>query len=391
MSTQATENKKTILILPRWYPNKTDIQLGIFIQRQVVLIQNHFRVIVIYAQAIDQNEKFKLVKSETENTAEFVVYFKQSKGPFRKLTNFLRYRQAQKKGLAQIKSEQIDLCHVHVPYRSAIPALKLKKQGVPFLITEHWSGHLNGLFKKKNALDKWLYRRVLKKASGISVVSKPLQAAFKENTGFSSEVIPNYIEKSDQSISTASSEHIQILSVSDLDDRTKNVTGLVAAFALAFKENPNMRLTIVGGGPDEEKIKNQVQGLGLADGIINLTGRLNHEAVLEHMLQCHFYVCNSRFETFGMTIAEALLCGKPVVSTRCGGPESFLNENNSILIAPQRSEATENSNEELKSSLLKMALEFNKYNSNEISEAINREFGRDAVLKAWLTFYNLKD
>jgi glycosyltransferase involved in cell wall biosynthesis len=36
-----------------------------------------------------------------------------------------------------------------------------------------------------------------------------------------------------------------------------------------------------------------------------------------------------------MTVAEALRCEKPVISTRCGGPEEFLNEGNSIIINPK--------------------------------------------------------
>jgi hypothetical protein len=43
--------KKNILILPRWYPNKEDIQLGNFIRQQALLLKDDFAIYVIYVQA----------------------------------------------------------------------------------------------------------------------------------------------------------------------------------------------------------------------------------------------------------------------------------------------------------------------------------------------------
>jgi glycosyltransferase involved in cell wall biosynthesis len=99
---------------------------------------------------------------------------------------------------------------------------------------------------------------------------------------------------------------------------------LLTAFHQAFQTNPNLHLTLIGGGPDEDKIKTHLQKLNLPSQAITLKGRLAHEEVLRAMATCDFYICNSRYETFGMTVAEALYAGKPVICTRCGGPETFL-------------------------------------------------------------------
>lgn len=42
--------------------------------------------------------------------------------------------------------------------------------------------------------------------------------------------------------------------------------------------------------------------------------------------ECDFFVLNSNFETFSVVTAEALAYGKPVIATRCGGPEEFVNK-----------------------------------------------------------------
>jgi hypothetical protein len=119
---------KNLLILPRWYPNKTDIQLGIFIQRQLLLMQTEFNCHVIYVQPIsDTQTNYELVTSVKGQLIEHLVYVKSSKGVFRKLINFIRFYKAQKLAFQQIK-DTIDLVQIHVPYRTAMLALKLKRE-----------------------------------------------------------------------------------------------------------------------------------------------------------------------------------------------------------------------------------------------------------------------
>tara|TARA_B110000037_G_scaffold19257_1_gene20318 strand:+ start:26916 stop:28040 length:1125 start_codon:yes stop_codon:yes gene_type:complete len=372
-------------VLPRWYPNKTDIQLGIFIQRQVALMKDEFNYQVVYAQAIpDQDQPYKLVSSHDNGFTEHIVYFKSGTGVFKKLINLKRYKKAQQIGLKEIK-EKIDFCHVHVPYRPALMALSLNKKGVPFVVTEHWSGHLNGIYQSKNIFDRFIYKRVLKKAKKISTVSEALKQAFKKNTGFDSTVIPNIIERT-LPISESNSEVVEFLSVGDFHNETKNFSGLLYAFKVVNEMFPKTRLKLVGGGPDYEKIVRLANDLKFPDRAVIFTNRQRHEFVLEAMNACHTYVCNSRFETFGMTVAEALHCGKPVVSTRCGGPEEFLHENNSILVSPSPKQ-NDSEHQELAEALLKMTVEYKNFDGEAISAELKSRFGKEAVQEKWRAFY----
>jgi len=47
---------------------------------------------------------------------------------------------------------------------------------------------------------------------------------------------------------------------------------------------------------------------------------------------CDAYVLFSRAEAFSLTVAEASLCGLPVISTNCSGQTMFLNHDNSYLL-----------------------------------------------------------
>ncbi|MEX1001172.1 MAG: glycosyltransferase [Crocinitomicaceae bacterium] len=371
-------DKKHILILPRWYPNKTDIQLGTFIEEQALLMKDDFHVHLIYVQALDDmNQQFKIQADSSKGIDERIVYFKSASGPFRKLINLRRYRKAQQMAYVLEPFEPV-LCHVHVPYRPAMLALKLNKKGVPFVITEHWSGHLTAAYDQKNSADKKLYKKVLKKAAGIATVSQLLQAKFKENTGFDSIVIPNLIQQADTGLS-ANSEKIELLSVADLTDRVKNISGLIEAFYEAHQQNKQLQLTIIGGGPDAAYLKKLIAEKNLNEEVV-MRGRLSHDEVLSAYQNCDFYVCNSNFETFGMAVAEALAAGKPVISTRCGGPQEFLSEENSIVIPTKDQTA-------LSIGILKMAEDYKNYDQKAISRQIMDRFGANTVRKKLSEFY----
>lgn len=343
-------------------------------------MKDDFNVYVIYVQG-DPNlkEKQEFVESTEKGINERIVYFKQSTGILRKIINARRYKMAQLAAFTPWNIK-VDLCHVHVPYRSAFLALELERKGVPFVITEHWSGHLNGEYHQKNAADKTIYKQVLSKSKKLATVSSFLRQKFKENTGFDTEVIPNLIEFNDAGTTVEKSNFIEVLSVSDLIDSVKNITGLLMAFKAAHEQNSNLRLSIIGGGPDQELVQDHIRQFKL-DDIVQLKGRMPHEQVLKSYHYCDFYVCNSNFETFGMTVAEALISGKPVITTKCGGPEEFVNASNGKLIHTS-------SISELTNALIEMTEGYKKYNSEEIKSEIKSKFGAATIRAKLSSFYN---
>jgi glycosyltransferase involved in cell wall biosynthesis len=211
-------------------------------------------------------------------------------------------------------------------------------------------------------------------------VSHLLAAKFKSNTGFNAVVIPNYIDYFPVSEDKEGNGKINLLSVSDMVDQTKNISGLIQSFHEALKSNSSLHLNLIGGGPDENKILDLIANLSLQQNV-SFKGRQNHQTVLHEMNNCDFYICNSNFETFGMTVAEALRCGNPVISTRCGGPEEFLNDGNSILVNPKN-------NSELTNAILKMAMEYQNYDSEKMADEIELRFGKEQVKSRWVEFYN---
>ncbi len=98
--------------------------------------------------------------------------------------------------------------------------------------------------------------------------------------------------------------------------RHKRVDLLLDAVALLKKSRPAIRVVIVGGGPEQERLAAQVERLELR-GNVTITGRLEHSSdVYSYMKASKVFVSPSTREGFGITILEAYACGLRAVTVR---------------------------------------------------------------------------
>ena len=96
---------------------------------------------------------------------------------------------------------------------------------------------------------------------------------------------------------------------------------LIDAFAIAA-ESIDMRLIIFGNGSLRCALEKKVVELGLK-GRIELPGFVNNP--MEQMRAADAFVLSSRYEGFGLVLAEAISAGVPVISTNCDfGPNEIL-------------------------------------------------------------------
>ena len=141
----------------------------------------------------------------------------------------------------------------------------------------------------------------------------------------------------------------------------------------ALIKDEEVSLDIIGGGKDLEKLQALSSELGL-DEHVNFLGRLENTKVLEHYANCSYVVVNSRVETFSVVAAEALMAGKPVVATRCGGLEEFIDEEQGILIDVD-------DQKELLQALRKMNGEYSDYDPQKLHDHAAALFSKESVGK----------
>jgi glycosyltransferase involved in cell wall biosynthesis len=107
-----------------------------------------------------------------------------------------------------------------------------------------------------------------------------------------------------------------------LDDPRKNIGLLLEALARLRRAGHEVSALLIGGEPSAA-ITAQLAGLGIADAV-EFRPYAGREAVHAHLQTLDLFVVPSHQEGLCIAALEAMACGIPVVSTRCGGPEEFV-------------------------------------------------------------------
>ncbi len=108
---------------------------------------------------------------------------------------------------------------------------------------------------------------------------------------------------------------------------------LIDAFARVVEHFPEYHLVMVGSGPEEKALVNQVETLDLKSHV-QFIPRLTQPEVADLLRRARLFVLPSLEEALGMVAVEALASGTPVVASRVGGIPEAVSEEAGILVPP---------------------------------------------------------
>ena len=163
-----------------------------------------------------------------------------------------------------------------------------------------------------------------------------------------------------------------------LENKQKNISGIIKAFDVFNKSNPKIKLKIAGGGSDEKDIKNLVNQLNLNEQVIFL-GRVPASILCEEFNRSFAGILFSNYENLPCVIVEAFACGTPFISTNVGGINEIINFERGILIEP-------NSEEQL---LLAMSKAITtSWDRNKIRHYAEQNFSEEFIGKEFNKVYN---
>ena len=131
------------------------------------------------------------------------------------------------------------------------------------------------------------------------------------------------------------SEKRIVLSVSRIDP-LKGLDILIGAMA-RLEDRSDTRLLIVGGNPDRDRevmrLRSMAAEMGLED-VITFVGAVPQIELPNYYSAADVFVLPSYYESFGLVVLEAMACGTPVITSRIGGPMTFVTEGVSGYVIP---------------------------------------------------------
>ncbi len=378
--------KIKVLFISSWFPNKENPTVGNFVEKHAEAVSLYADVTVLYvcfSALITAKQEYVYEKHNRLDV--HIIYLKKYKTfiPFiTSVLKFFRVLKAYHIGFQKIyKNSKPDIIHANVLIPIGLIAcyFKLIKK-IPYIITEHWTGYLPQ-DENKPGSSILFYRYFAKKAAFLAPVTQNLAAAMQDfNISGNFKVIPNVVEVKlfeKKKVSTANIK--RIIHISSLDDKQKNISGILIAIHEMAKHRNDFVLEIISDG-DFEQYHEKIERLGIVDKII-FHGKKNTAEVAAILCQCDFLLLFSNYENFPCVIAEAMSCGLAVLSTDVGGIAEHVNENNGILIESHNMEM-------FMDALQNMLNNCRNYDADKIRAYAENHFSYEIIGKQYFEVYH---
>jgi glycosyltransferase involved in cell wall biosynthesis len=109
--------------------------------------------------------------------------------------------------------------------------------------------------------------------------------------------------------------------------------------AVAHLQTHDVRVVIVGDGPDETTLVERARSARVSDRVV-FAGARPHDEVPLWIAAADVAVLSSRKEGYPNAVVEYLACGRPVVATRVGGvPEILTSRELGLMVEPENPRA----------------------------------------------------
>lgn len=108
--------------------------------------------------------------------------------------------------------------------------------------------------------------------------------------------------------------------------------------ALAEINRPDLKLIILGEGPEKDNLEKIIKEKGLEDRVL-MPGFVSENKKFQYLNCSDIYVLSSVHEGFGIVLQEAMQTGLPIVSTNYGGQVDIVKENENGILVENRSAA----------------------------------------------------
>lgn len=368
-----------VLFVTAWYPNADDPVEGVFVREHATAVSGLHDVTVAVMKVVEgaPARSSEVVRETFEGLP--TIRFSQGKGRIPKARYIIRLAGQVSFLRSVIAETSPDIIHATV-YETAVPAvIAARAQGIPVVLTEHWSGFYRGTVRGVELLKaRWGLART---ARVMPVCRFLLEKMQKHRINARWEIIPCAINtalftapKSAHQFGDAPSA-ITVASFVPI----KGIRFLIEALALLRDDGIHLEHHLVGDGPDRSALERQCRELGLEQSV-TFHGRLHKPQLAALMAEMDFLVSSSLGENFATAVVEGMAAGLPVVATSVGAVPEMVDESHGILIPAADALA-------LKEGMKRMALTSDRYDRMAISGWVRERFNFEAVAQQFDRVY----
>lgn len=368
-----------VMIVARGYPSEKYKMNGIFeFDQAKALVKLGINVVyaVIDVRSIRRWRKWGIERKVVQGVNIYALNLPLGRipKPILRIISELGLDYLYKKIIKDLGSPNV--VHAHFTEMGYLTSKLKLKYNFPLVFTEHYSQIM------KEKIEPKLFeiaRHTYISSDAVIAVSIKLKQIIQDKFYVDAEYIPNIVDT--ELFKYTSKERLdnyKFVSVGNLK-YVKRMDLLIEAFILAFQNNNNVSLTIFGEGSERRNLESLIKKSNMEDQIV-LKGMQSRQVIAEFLSKSDCFVLASQSETFGVAYVEAMASGLPVIATKCGGPESFVNQENGILIP------VNDMNTLIKS--MKLVYE-NKivYNNDQIALNTKQEFSGELVAKRIIKVY----
>lgn len=224
-----------------------------------------------------------------------------------------------------------------------------------------WSEEVHG--SKENE------RKCYEKFDKIVCVSEKIKDCFVEKYGFEDKTCVLYnvidsnsiIKKSNEPYSFPEKEGLNFVLVGSFK-KVKGYDRFVKVCHTLKDEGYNFNVLIMGSGFEHDIIKNMISELGLNDMITTMEYQANP---YKFIAKSDALICSSYAEGYSTTVIEAIVLGKPVITTECSGMREIFGDSECGIICPNSEEGLYNAMK----SVLDNPEKLNEYSKNSAERA----------------------
>lgn len=355
--------KRKLLVIPSWYPRPDDKINGSFFQEQAKLVSDQFDVKVLLCRFVSRPSIRGLKRTPLKTGREWARFI--SRGKYRvqlpdeevftnpplieyrqrivSLTQRSRYRkslEAYLEAFGELISGgwKPDIIHAHSVNLAGLVAHSIKVvYGIPYVITEHMPF---ALCNYPACMRKDIRQAFLEADVALSLGYDMVRQLGMNDIDIEANLIHNLVD--DEMFSRLCAAYrpgnpLRLISIGGAVHYKDQRTLLRALLELRRRKIP-FTLTLIGlkayGGLYDETIefiKNN--DLESSVAVIDLIER---NEVCGFLVNHDVFVMTSIFETFCVSIIEALACGLPVITTNHGGGSVDLISDDTGFVVPVR-------------------------------------------------------